>query len=339
MSSSLSLVVAPTAEPITVVEAKRHLRLDTTDGEPAPTAPTVALAGAGAGNVDNGAHRYLATFVTADGETDAGAWSAVVTVANKTSDGKVQVSAIPVGGGAVTARKLYRTVAGGAVALLVTTIVDNSTTTYLDSTADSGLGAQAPTSNTTLDPTLTTLVAAVRERAEAATGRQLLTATWDLRLDTFPCGVQPFELGLHWSFDRIGNMFLDIPRPPLQSVSSITYIDTAGQTQTWSSANYVVDAPSGPRGRRGRIAPAYGVVWPFTQAQINAATVRFVAGYGATGAAVPALLRQAQLMDLAALYENREAVVVSEARASAIEVPMGAAAIYRAHRTYGQARR
>jgi len=330
MSSSLSLVVAPTAEPITVAEAKRHLRLDTSDGEPAPTAPTVALAGAGAGNVDNGAHRYLVTFVTADGETDAGGWSAVVTVANKTTDGKVQVSAIPVGGAAVTARKLYRTVAGGSVGLLLTTLADNTTTTYLDNTADSGLGAQAPTTNTTLDPTIVALVSAVRERAEAATGRQLLTATYDLVLDSFPCGVQPFELGLHWTVDRIGNMFLDIPRPPLQSVTSITYVDTAGATQTWSSANYLVDKPSGPRCRRGRIAPAYGVVWPFTQAQINAATVRFVAGYGATGASVPALVRQALLMDLTALYEHRGD--------EATPVPAFAASIYRAHKSYAQAR-
>jgi len=330
MSSSLSLVVAPTAEPITVAEAKRHLRLDTSDGEPAPTAPTVALAGAGAGNVDNGAHRYLVTFVTADGETDAGGWSAVVTVANKTTDGKVQLSAIPLGGAAVTARKLYRTVAGGSVGLLLTTLADNTTTTYLDNTADSGLGAQAPTTNTTLDPTIVALVSAVRERAEAATGRQLLTATYDLVLDSFPCGVQPFELGLHWTVDRIGNMFLDIPRPPLQSVTSITYVDTAGATQTWSSANYLVDKPSGPRCRRGRIAPAYGVVWPFTQAQINAATVRFVAGYGATGASVPALVRQALLMDLTALYEHRGD--------EATPVPAFAASIYRAHKSYAQAR-
>src|SRR3954465_1121425 len=109
MSSSLSLVVAPTAEPITVIEAKRHLRLDTSDGEPAPTAPTVALAGVGAGSVDNGDHRYLVTFVTAGGETDAGVLSAVVTVANKTTNGKVQVSNLAIGGAAVTARKVYRT--------------------------------------------------------------------------------------------------------------------------------------------------------------------------------------------------------------------------------------
>jgi len=332
MSSSLSLVAAPAVEPITVLEAKRHLRLDTSDGEPAPAAPTVALAGVGAGNVDNGAHRYLVTFVTADGETDAGVLSAVVTVADKTTNGKTQVSAIPVGGAAVTARKLYRTVAGGAVALFLATIADNTTTTYLDNTADSALGVQAPTTNTTVDPTIVMVISAARERAEAFTGRQLITATWDLVLDEFPCGLQPYELGAHWTHDRVGNMFLDIPKPPLQSITTITYVDTAGQSQTWSSSNYLVDAPSGPRCRRGRVAPAYGVVWPFTQAQIKAATVRFVAGYGATGASVPALLRQALLMDLSALYEHRGD------DGGVVPLPAGAASIYRAHRTYALSR-
>ncbi len=52
------------------------------------------------------------TFVTADGETDGGDVSASLTVADKAVNGQVTVSNIPVGGSAVTSRKLYRTAAG-----------------------------------------------------------------------------------------------------------------------------------------------------------------------------------------------------------------------------------
>ena len=59
----------PTVEPVTLAEVAAHLRLDAGSFEPAPAAFTAALAGLGAGNVDNGAHSWLATFVTAAGET------------------------------------------------------------------------------------------------------------------------------------------------------------------------------------------------------------------------------------------------------------------------------
>lgn len=114
-----------------------------------PGACTDDLAGAGAGNVDNGLHTYKITFVGPGGESPAGTISGGVTVADKTVNGKVALTAIPTGAAntGVTARKIYRTVAGGAGDhKLVATISDNSTTTYQDNTADASLGAAAPTS-------------------------------------------------------------------------------------------------------------------------------------------------------------------------------------------------
>lgn len=46
------------------------------------------------------------------------------------------------------ARKVYRTAAAGSQLKLVTTIADNTTETYTDSTADGSLGANVPTNNT-----------------------------------------------------------------------------------------------------------------------------------------------------------------------------------------------
>lgn len=118
-------------------------------GITAPGAPTVALAGAGAGNLSNGNYTYRVTFVTPDGETDGGTVSAVVTVADFTVNGQVSVSNIAVGPSHVTSRNLYRTVAGGATHRLLSTIANNTTTIFTDNVADGSLGANFPTVNST----------------------------------------------------------------------------------------------------------------------------------------------------------------------------------------------
>ncbi len=106
----------------------------------APTACTGALAGAGAGNVDNGTHYYKITFVNEAGETELGTNSNSVTVSDNTTDGQVSLTDIPVStSGSVTARKIYRTKAGDSNYYLVDTISDNTTTTYTDNIADSSL--------------------------------------------------------------------------------------------------------------------------------------------------------------------------------------------------------
>lgn len=275
---------APATEPLTLGEARQFCRIDGTNAEPAPSAVTVALAGAGAGNVDNGAHRYLATFVTADGETEAGTASSAVTVADKTVNGRVSVTAIPLGGSGVTSRKLYRTVAGGSTYLLLATLADNTTTSYTDNIADSSLGAGAPTSNTTGDPLINLLIVAARQAAEQELGRYLITQTLDAYFDAFPeSDDDPILL------------------PPLSSVSAITYVDDAGATQTWSSAEYLVDATTIP----ARITPAYSYSWPSTREQTNAVKVRFVAGYGAA-AAVPQCVKHWMLMQIKHGYDQRD---------------------------------
>lgn len=117
----------------------------------APDACTAALASPAApGNVDNGTHSYKVTFVNAQGETDGGTLSNPVTVADKTANGQVQLTQIPLGDGTVTSRKIYRTVAGNAAPWkLVATLADNTTKIYTDNTADASLGASEPATNGT----------------------------------------------------------------------------------------------------------------------------------------------------------------------------------------------
>lgn len=112
-----------------------------------PGAVTASLAGVGAGSVDDGAHDYGVSFVTAGGETPCSA-VVIVTVVDKASDGKVAISAIPLGPAGTTARKLWRSEAAAHSMKLLTTLADNTTTVFTDNVADVALGAAAPVVNT-----------------------------------------------------------------------------------------------------------------------------------------------------------------------------------------------
>lgn len=321
MPIAITQTAAPASEPITLAEVESHLRFDARNYEPAPTAPTVALAPAAAGNVDNGDHRYLVTFVTADGETQGGVVSSVVTVADKTVAGKVAVSGIPVGGSSVTARKLYRTAAGGSTYMLLATIADNTATTYTDNTADASLGAGAPTTNTTGDPLFNILIAATRAQAETICRRALVTQSWKLVMDEFPkpamnissanwygpqWGVSPGPLSVTRNDGRTGfEIFL--PLPPLQTVDSIYYYDADTKARTLlDPSQYIVDTVS----EMARITPAPDANWPATQNRINAVEVAFTCGYGAPSA-VPQGIKHWMLMKVATLYEARTEVLVT----------------------------
>lgn len=289
----------PASEPLTVAEVKSFCRIDGTNAEPAPGAmlAPALVAPPAAGNVDNGSHRYLVTFVTVNGETEAGAQSAAVVVADKTVNGKVQLTGVPLGGTAVIARKIYRTIAAGAAFLLLVTIADNTTTTYLDNTADAGLGAGAPAVNTTDDGLLALLVTSARQNAEQQLNRYLVTQTVDRYLDEFP-----------WcSSDVYDREAYEIRLPPLQAVTGITYVDLDGNTQTLDPAQYIVDANAKP----ARVGPAYGLFWPPARHQRASIRVRFTAGYGAA-AAVPACVKQWMLLAIKTSWDNRDGLVVGE---------------------------
>jgi hypothetical protein len=110
------------------------------------SAPTAPASGSGAaGSVPAGAHTYKVTFVYYDTEESNGsAASTVCTVVapNQT----VALTAIPVGGYGVTARKVYRDDNDG-VYTLIATIANNTATTYNDTSLAGG--ALIPLENNT----------------------------------------------------------------------------------------------------------------------------------------------------------------------------------------------
>ena len=133
------------------------------------------------------------------------------------------------------------------------------------------------------------LIQSAREQVENDTARALFTQTLRLSLDRFPSGP---------------DNAIRLPRPPLASVSSIAYVDTAGDSQTLSGAAYQVDAYSEP----GRVVPVYGTSWPSARCQPNAVTVQYVAGW--TAGTMPAAAKQLVLLWVSHLYDRRDPVNV-----------------------------
>jgi len=116
-----------------------------------PNAAPGVVAAAGAG-VDAGLHNYAFSFVNAQGETKV---SDVASVTTSGGNLQVNVTGILTGGAEVTARKLYRSKVGFPDDLfLVTTIADNTTTTYQDNIADAALTDPEPGENTATSGTV-----------------------------------------------------------------------------------------------------------------------------------------------------------------------------------------
>ena len=147
------------------------------------------------------------------------------------------------------------------------------------------------------DSLIGNLAAASRAYVEMSTNRQMITATWQYKFSSFPSS---------------GDIVL--PISPLQSVTSITYVDTNDDTQTWSSALYTVDTASDV----GRVRPIYNEDYPESRGYAQVVIVTFVAGYGDAASDVPDTALTAIKLLASNWFENRE----SNAAVSLQEVPM-----------------
>jgi uncharacterized phiE125 gp8 family phage protein len=139
------------------------------------------------------------------------------------------------------------------------------------------------------DDDLEDLIIEARQKLESDMRRAFITQTWRMSLDGWP------------TLDEIL-----LPRPPLQSVTSIVYKDSEGTPTTWSSSAYIVDTDSEP----GRIVLAYGETWPsLTLYPANPIQVTFVPGYGDGADDVPGNVKRALKLLCGHWYENREGTV------------------------------
>jgi uncharacterized phiE125 gp8 family phage protein len=94
--------------------------------------------------------------------------------------------------------------------------------------------------------------------------------------------------------------FARLPEGPLKSVTSVGYVDAAGDTQTLDAAIY--------EARKGGLEPSIGLQsgrsWPVTR---PGSRITLTAVFGGD---VPKAVRQAILLFVGAWYENREESVI-----------------------------
>ena len=121
-------------------------------------------------------------------------------------------------------------------------------------------------------------IAAARDHVERYCGTPLATQTVEVKCDGF-CD------------------FARLPSAPVQSVTSVVYIDTDGAEQTLAGSAYELRND----GLEASIVRKYGQQWPAIQPQ-SRITLTAVVGYSA----LPASIKHAMLLWIAEAYEQRE---------------------------------
>lgn len=181
-------------------------------------------------------------------------------------------------------------------------------------------------------PLVNAMISAARQQAENITRRALITQTWEVSLDRFPCGK------------------IILPFPPIQSVTSVTYLDGDGVSTVLDPALYTLETDE-----PAYLLPVWGQSWPTARNYPGSVKIVIVCGYGPApydvtaiyesgdrclytdgkmyscsqtttagtlptdtdyfsvttiATEVPEVIRQWMLIKVADMYENRESIVI-----------------------------
>ena len=276
----LKLITPPATEPVTLIEIKLHLRL-VDSIITAYTIPSASYAIAAAYRLEGAAVEALGYEVTAKLTAGTNGTGGTVDVklqhrdltTDPWADAGVAFAQVTEATDDAVYTKSYT---GGKRYVRAVATVGTAACTF-------GVTFELLQIYTAEDTLLTGFIKAAREYAEKVQNRALISQTWELVLDDWPSGS-----------------VIEVPLPPLSSVASIKYKDSAGTETTWAATNYIVDTDS----FLGRIVLADGISWPSTTLYpAGGIRIQFVAGY----TTVPEVVRSAILLLVGHLYENREA--------------------------------
>jgi uncharacterized phiE125 gp8 family phage protein len=161
------------------------------------------------------------------------------------------------------------------------------------------------------DDYINALITASRMWCEEYLERSLSTQTLQYALDKFTSKIA-------------------LPGAPVQSIEEITYLDTSGTRQTVDPAIYELDM------HRNQVTLIYGEVWPTALEYTNSVQIEYVAGYtiGVSPDTLPFPLpiKQAMLLIVGNLYENRQQDLLANTRLSLNSLPMGVYSLLQPYR-------
>lgn len=166
---------------------------------------------------------------------------------------------------------------------------------------------------TTEDTLIDGWISAARQYFEEQTGRQIMRSTWELWMDQYP----------EWR-GRI-----ELPKPPLLSVDSVSYVGSNGSLVEQASDTYTVMAPAGPQAAPGWVQLGYGVSWPTTQFVSGSVRVRFQAGYGSAPGDVPELIRSVLYLLVGHFHKYRSETIETHFASALSTLPLGVDAFMR----------
>lgn len=149
---------------------------------------------------------------------------------------------------------------------------------------------------------VTTATEAIKQYCRLA----ILTETFVFKADGFAYAGADDRLmslgpGIHTAsvpYVLGGGETLDLPFPPLQSVTSVVTYDRSNNASTFSASAYQVDLQS------GRIYLNEGETWPTDLRAQDAVAVTYVAGYGS--GSIPAPILEAIRRYVEQLYDGCE---------------------------------
>lgn len=168
-------------------------------------------------------------------------------------------------------------------------------------------------------------IRAATDYFEAQTGRQLITATRVLTLPAFPTVGHAQYFGLNYLGAGVK---IELPRPPLQSVVSVEYIDGNGDLQVFTDGGspetllYQVHTPAGTYARRGSVEPLSGTSWPCARYETGSVRITYTCGYGDDDSYVPGVAT-AVIAYLVGHFDRFRTAVHEVSSGNLITLPLG----------------